>query len=99
MAKVKLTEEEANAKYQEGYNDGRSGPDFSRDLADIFIEPFVDLAMGAGNALFNAATLGFFEDELISEAEKERRLDEIYDAGYEQGQKDAQEYGEKDDEG
>ena len=91
MAKVKLTEEEANEKYQEGYNDGRY-TDGKNIIDDIY-----EMMEAVGGALvdkyLSIATLGGWD--FHSDEEKEERLQEIYDAGYEQGQKDAEEYDEE----
>ena len=88
MAKVQLTEEEANAKYQEGYNDGRypSG----RDFFDEIFELAGGIVGGILEMTLTAMTLGVINFD--SESDKEERLQEIYDAGYEQGEKDREEY-------
>ena len=91
MAKVQLTEEEANAKYQEGYNAGRypSGDDIV-DGVETFVGGFVDMMFDIAAITVNAATFGVINFD--SESEKEERLQEIYDAGYEQGERDREEY-------
>ena len=88
MARVQLTEEEANEKYQEGYNDGRypSGGDFFDEIFELaggIVGGIVEMTM-------TAMTLGVINFD--SESEKEERLQEIYDAGYEQGERDREEY-------
>ena len=87
MAKVELTEEEANEAYLEGYREGR-GRDPDDLVNELVMEPAVDLAETIGRAIVHVVTFGFFDDVY----EKEDRLKEIYDAGYEQGEKDKEEY-------
>ena len=90
MAQVQLTEEEANEAYLEGYREGRGADvDVIGDTVnELIVEPTVDLVEGIGRALFHVVTFGFFDDVF----QKEDRLKEIYDAGYEQGEKDREEY-------
>ena len=72
MANVQLTEEEANSKYQEGYNDGRYGSG-----GDFFDEIF-ELAEGIVEMSVTAMSLGVINFD--SKSKKEDRLQEIYDA-------------------
>lgn len=90
MAKVQLTEEEANEAYLEGYKEGR-GTDvdvIGDTVNELIVEPTVGLVEGIGRALFQAVTFGFFDDVF----QKEDRLKEIYNAGYEQGVRDREKY-------
>lgn len=91
MAKIQLTEEEANSKYQEGYNDGRHGSE--SDIVDGLEEVvggFVDMIFDIGKVSVSAMSFGVLDFD--SDEEKEERLQEIYDAGYEQGVKDREAY-------
>lgn len=54
MAKIQLTEEEANSKYQEGYNDGRYGSE--SDIVDGLEE--VVVGIGAGYIAVNSSDYG-----------------------------------------
>ena len=76
MANAQLTEEEANSKYQEGYNDSRygSGGDFFDEIFEL-AEGIVD---GIVEMSVTAMSLGVINFD--SESEKEDRLQEIYDA-------------------
>ena len=77
MANVQLTEEKANSKYQEGYNDSRYGSG-----GDFFDEIF-ELAEGIVEMSVTAMSLGVINFD--SESEK-------YDAGCKQGERDGEEY-------
>lgn len=93
MAKVELTEEEANEAYLEGYREGRGTDDdgIEDGVNELVMEPGADLVEAIGRSLIHVVTFGFFDDVY----EKEDRLQEIYDAGYERGQQDREEYGGK----
>ena len=91
MAQVQLTEEEANSKYQEGYNNGRygSGGDFFDGLEEV-VGGFMDMIFDIGKISISAMSFGVIDFD--SDEEKEERLQEIYNAGYEQGKRDREEY-------
>ena len=72
MASAQLTEEKANSKYQEGYNNGRYGSG-----GDFFDEIF-ELAKGIVEMSVAAMSLDVINFD--SESKKEDRLQEIYDA-------------------
>lgn len=72
MANAQLTEEEANSKYQEGYNDGRYSP------GGNFLDEIFELAEGIVEMSVTAMSLGVINFD--SESKKVDRLQEIYDA-------------------
>ena len=90
MAKVELTEEEANAAYLEGYRQGRGtdGDGIEDVVNELIVEPAADLVELIGRSLLHVVTFGFFDDVF----QKEDRLKEIYEAGYKRGQQDREEY-------
>ena len=92
MAKVKITEEEANQAYLDGYNEGRGSSCLLEDIVDGIVDDIKEVADGVFDEFMNALTFGLW----IVEDEKEQRLQEIYDAGYQKGQEDKEKYGELD---
>ena len=74
MAKIQLTEEEANSKYQEGYNDGRYGSE--SDIVDGLEEVvggFVDMIFDIGKISVSAMSFGVLDFD--SDVELELVLD------------------------
>ena len=94
MAKVEITEEEANQAYTEGYNEGRGSSSFLEDIAEGFMEDMEDIAGGVVDMALFVLTFGLFDDE---DNEKEEKLQEIREAGYQRGLKDKEQYGERDE--
>ena len=94
MAKVKITEEEANQAYVDGYNEGRGSSCLLEDIADKVADDILEVTGGVIDIIMDVLTFGLWMAE--DENEKEQRLQEIYDAGYKKGQEDKEEYGELD---
>ena len=93
MAKVEITEEEANEAYIEGYTEGRGSSDFLEDIADSIMSDIEEVTEGIVDAALFVLTFGLFGD---GTDEKEARLQEIRDAGYQRGLEDKEKYGERD---
>ena len=94
MAKVEITEEEANQAYLDGYNEGRGSSYLLEDFIDGVIDDsgIVEMIDGFFDKIIDLVTFGLFSVEY----DKEQKLQEIYDAGYQKGLEDKEEYGERD---
>ena len=93
MAKVEITQEEANQAYVDGYNEGRGSSCLLEDIAENIADDIIEVAEGVFDIAMDVLTFGLWSS---GEDEKEQRLQEIYDAGYQKGQEDKEEYGELD---
>lgn len=91
MAKVEITQEEANQAYVDGYNEGR-GSDFFEDMAKVVRDGLEEMVEDVVDEISDVLFFGLFSGE----NEKEQKLQEIYDAGYQKGQEDKEEYGKRD---
>ena len=60
------------------------------DGLEEVVDGFVDMMFDIAAITVNAATFGALD--FTTNEEKEERLQEIYDAGYEQGERDREEY-------
>ena len=81
MAKVEITQEEANQAYVDGYNEGRGSSGFFEDMAKVVMDDIEEMVEGVVDEIIDVLTFGL----LSGENEKEQKLQEIYDAGLSKG--------------